>query len=150
MSERTNSKSQQVLVVAGMTALLFAAGVAFAALEARLSTQSVSTPAEHQAIAVSVDPRDNPDDCLYEPPTPSAPMVPGNTAGTDAASVSPAGAGPAAGSASAPAEAAKKTSQSADTPEPSRDPQSGGDKGNDSMPPKSPHQREQESSCPAF
>lgn len=149
MFESISSKARRRLVFAGMMSCLFAAGLAFAAFE----NGSVSKPVSPAGIpqietsATALDPRNNPDDCLYEPSAPKAMAAVQNSPGQ-------AGSSTAANSTAKPgdddaAPAGKPGSPSDDT---SRSPSTDGacELPDDDETSKDPHKSDTESACPGL
>lgn len=150
MLDSMKTKTKRRLMIAGMMSFLFVAGVAFATFENGPGSRLVSPAGLQQADgAVPIDPRTNPDDCLYEPETPKtitvAPHGSGEIGGTMSRppASQPAASGGDSGTKPAAKPGGSRDSSSDGAPDGGTD--SGGNK-----PSTSPHNRDQESPCPGL
>lgn len=155
MLDSIANKTRRRLVVAGMMSCLFVAGLAFATFENGPGSSEVSSagfPQDDKSTA-AVDPRNDPDDCLYEPPVPKAmaavPGTPGEAGSTQAKSPSVVKSTDSSGD-DETGPAVKPNRPSSDSPDgsPSDDATDDSTDDDGTTPSMPPHKRDSESSCP--
>lgn len=149
MFDSITSKTRRRFVVAGMMSFLLAAGLAFGALE-NGSGPKPASPAglpQNETGTAAVDPRNDPDDCLYDPTAPKAMAAVQNGPGQ-------AGSSTAAKSTAKPGYGDTLPAVKPGTPSDNTSGAPSGDAAcdlqQDDGTSKSPHDRDTESACPAF